>query len=219
MGTFTSAERLVQLLKPVYGRFAGKPDLEILVELARKMGAANFDYTGPEQVFDEIASLVAPYKGISYGRLQEKGVNWPCPDENDPGRPILYEGGFPAGKAKLFPAAKPSAVKGERPMFLIPSVVKFHSGSFSSWSPSLMEVCPEAIAEMNSLDMAALGVAEGDSVRISGSAGSSIVVKATASYRAMAGSIIVPYHFGSVRLNSLTDWGNGPLTVKVEKSA
>ena len=39
---------------------------------------------------DEIASLVPIYGGISYDRLEERGIQWPCPDKNHPGTTTLY---------------------------------------------------------------------------------------------------------------------------------
>ncbi len=92
-----------------------------------------------------------------------------------PARAFWYEGGFPRGKAQLIPAAPASQQQTDaQSMYLIPGILKFHSGSFSEWSPSLMEVCPEGFVEMNFRDLKGLGLKDGDEVRITGYDGASI---------------------------------------------
>ena len=80
-----------------------------------------------------------------------------------------------------------------------------------------MEVSPTASAEMNAKDLKALGLKDGDMVRITASDGSSIQTVVRRSRRAVEGSIIVPHHFSSVRLNSLTRWTQAAVKIKVEK--
>jgi predicted molibdopterin-dependent oxidoreductase YjgC len=217
-GTFTSAERRIQKLNPSSKQSCGKPDLEIFMTLASKMGKTDLKYNGYAEVMNEIASSVPMYAGVSYERLGIEGVVWPCVDSEDSGRPTLYEGGFPIGKAKLAVAGPFGTVLTKTDSFrLIPCVQKFHSGSFSEWSPSLMEVCPSGFAEMNGTDMAGLGVAEGSDIKVTGSGGT-IIFKVKQSRRPVKGTILVPYHFSSNKLNSFTDWGSTEIPIKVEKA-
>ncbi len=219
MGTFTSAERLVQRLKPTMVRAGAKSDLEIFCALAALMGKPAMTYASPQAVFDEIGRHVPVYAGITYDKIADRGVHWPCVDEEDPGKPVLYEGGFPGGKAKLIPAPpleKPA--EGDLPYRLIPGVLKFHSGSFSQWSSSLMEVHGDGVAEMNREDMGKLGVAEGETVRITSDEGASVTAKVKSSPRALPGSIVAPYHFSTLRLNELTGRDAYWVNVKVEKA-
>ncbi|MHB8202538.1 MAG: molybdopterin-dependent oxidoreductase [Desulfomonilaceae bacterium] len=217
-GTFTSAERRIQKLNPSSKQSCGKPDLEIFMTLASKMGKTDLKYNGYAEVMNEIASSVPMYAGVSYERLGIEGVVWPCVDAEDSGRPTLYEGGFPIGKAKLAAAEPFGTVLTKTDSFrLIPCVQKFHSGSFSEWSPSLMEVCPSGFAEMNGSDMAGLGVAEGSDIKVTGSGGT-IIFKVKQSRRPVKGTILVPYHFSSNKLNSFTDWGSTEIPIKVEKA-
>ena len=217
-GTFTSAERRIQKLNPSSKISCGKPDLELFMTLASKMGKADLNYSGYAEVMDEIASSVPMYSGVSYGRLGLQGVVWPCVDAEDSGRPTLYEGGFPIGKAKLATAEPFAGVLPKADSFrLIPCVQKFHSGSFSEWSPSLMEVCPSGFAEMNGHDMAGLGVVDGSDIKVTGSGGT-IILKVKQSRRPVKGTILVPYHFSSNNLNSFTDWGSTEIPIKVEKA-
>ncbi len=218
-GTFTSADRLVQRLKPIIKTNEAKSDFEIFQTIAALMGKPEMTYGSPEQVMVEIAELVDVYKGISYDRIVEDGVPWPCADADDPGNRILYEGGFPGGKAKLpvAPAFEQASDDG-LPMFLIQGMLKFHSGSFSQWSASLMEVSSEATAELSREDMKALGVSEGDPVTITADNGVSMTVKVKAGRRALPGRVIVPSHFPDVKVNSLTEWDKPVTKVKIEKA-
>jgi len=217
-GTFTSAERRIQRLVPVVKQRVGKSDLEVFSALSAVMGKPAMTYAGPRQVMDEIAELVSVYGGVSYDRIGSDGISWPCADAEDPGRKVLYEGGFPGGKAKLLPAPALCGPAGDGlPMYLIVGALKFHSGSFSEWSPSLTEVCPEAVAEMNVADMDRLGLDEGEAVRIRGASGAWIQVKVKSTRRPLPGTIIVPQHFSAVQLNRLTSWDTPVVKVKVDK--
>ncbi|HTY23546.1 MAG TPA: molybdopterin-dependent oxidoreductase [Desulfomonilaceae bacterium] len=217
MGTYTSAERLVQRIRPLLSPGKGKSDIEIFIALAALMGNPSMTYAGPEQVMKEIASLVDVYGGISYDRLAEGGIHWPCVDTEDPGQGILYEGGFPKGKARLIPAAAIGEPQSDGlPMYLVPAILKFHSGSFSEWSSSLIEVCPEGFAEMNAKDLKELDLKDGDTVKITGNDGG-IEIRVKKSPRAVKGTVIVPQHFSAVKLNDLTRRQQPALRVRVEK--
>jgi predicted molibdopterin-dependent oxidoreductase YjgC len=219
MGTYTSAERLVQRIRPVFSPARGKSDMEIFTALAALMGSPAMTYAGPEQVMSEIATVVDVYRGISYDRLVEKGLPWPCVDPEDPGKSILYETGFPRGKARFLPAEPPAVQSNDGlPMTLSPGILKFHSGSFSEWSSSLMEVCPEGFAEMNSKDMKELGLQEEENVRITSGDRAAIYVRVKKSYRAPKGTVIVPGHFSQIKLNILTRRGRPGVNVRVEKA-
>jgi len=217
-GTFTSAERRIQKLNPSAKQAFGKSDLEIFMALALKMGKPDLSYAGYPEVMNEIAGSVPIYGGVSYERIGIEGLVWPCLDAEDSGRSTLYEGGFPSGKAKLA-AAQPFEMVSTRAgsFSLIPCVQKFHSGSFSEWSPSLMEVCPSGFAEMNGADMASLGVTEGSNIKVTGSGGT-IVLKVKQSRRPVKGTVLVPYHFSNNKLNSFTDWGSTEILIQVEKA-
>jgi predicted molibdopterin-dependent oxidoreductase YjgC len=218
-GTYTSSERLVQRLKPLGHDTAAKTDLEVFTALAATMGKPSLSYTGPEQVMAEIAKLVDVYSGVSYQRLSQGPIPWPCVDAEDPGKAVLYEGGFPKGKAQLAPAATleaPSA-NGQFPLALVPSILKFHSGSFSSWSPSLCEVCPDGVAEMNPKDIKAMGLTPGAAIKITAINGASLEVAVKRSRRAPEGVVLVPQHFSALKLNDLTGWDHPAVKIRIEK--
>lgn len=217
-GTYTSADRRIQRLRPSTKMAKAKSDLEIFIALAALMGKPSMTYSGPERVMEEISSLVDVYGGVAYQRLGDRGITWPCLDSGDEGKELLYEGGFPSGKARLIPA--PAIVEPEDeilPLYLIPGILKFHSGSMSQYSSSLTEVSPEPYAEMNPRDLKVLGLSDGDTIKVTDSNGTSAQLKAKWSPRAVDGTIIVPYHFGMLKLNSFFRWNKPVVKVQVEK--
>ena len=90
-GTVTSSERRVQRVRKALEPPGGaRPDLAILVELGRRLGA-DLGTADAEKVWDELRSLSPWHGGMSYRRLEElKGIAWPCPDESHPGSPFLH---------------------------------------------------------------------------------------------------------------------------------
>ena len=89
-GTYTNMERRVQLLRPAVGaRGDEQADWSTLAQIAKRMGISGFDYYSPEDIFAEITSLVETYRGISYKRLRQGGLQWPCLEADLPDTPIL----------------------------------------------------------------------------------------------------------------------------------
>ena len=70
----------------------------ILVDIAKRLGAEGFDYEKSEDVFKEIKETTPQYAGITYDRIEQDGIQWPCPSEDHPGTPILHVGKFTQGK-------------------------------------------------------------------------------------------------------------------------
>jgi predicted molibdopterin-dependent oxidoreductase YjgC len=91
-GTVTNSERRVQRVrKALEAPGQVRDDTWILAELARRLG---FDWGEPtaEQIWDELRSLSPMHAGMRYDRLEAMGgIQWPCPDEQHPGSPILHE--------------------------------------------------------------------------------------------------------------------------------
>ncbi len=101
LGTYTNTERRVQLSQPaVEPPGEAFPGWAIISELAGWLGF-DWNYEGPEDIFAEIASLTPHYGGISYERLLEQGLQWPCPEEGHPGTRFLYAGRFSRGLGRF----------------------------------------------------------------------------------------------------------------------
>ena len=103
-GTYTNLERRVQLLSPALGPKGDEDaDWRILAQIARRMGAEGFDHPEEESIFDELNNLAMIYGGITYGRLSDGGMQWPCLAADMLDTPILYENTLDTDRPKLAP--------------------------------------------------------------------------------------------------------------------
>ena len=101
-GTFTNAERRIQLVRKVVAPKNGYEDWEITQLIAQAMGY-DMHYTHPSQIMDEIARLTPTFKGVSFDLLEWEGsVQWPCNDEHPTGTPVMHVDKFVRGKGKFF---------------------------------------------------------------------------------------------------------------------
>jgi assimilatory nitrate reductase catalytic subunit len=122
-GTMTNLEGRVVLRERAAAPPDGvRTDLEVLAELASRLGSPVAMATDPGEVFDELARAsaggLADYAGISHERLRiERGVFWPCPAADHPGTPRVFTDSFatPDGRARcrvvdhVGPAEQPDA--------------------------------------------------------------------------------------------------------------
>ncbi len=90
-GTVTSSERRVQRVrKALDPPFGARDDIEILCEIARRLGR-DWEHPTPEELWNECRSLSEWHRGMSYRRLEELGgLHWPCPSEDHAGSPFLH---------------------------------------------------------------------------------------------------------------------------------
>ena len=105
-GTFTNTERRVNRVRarvPCPGD--ARVDREIVIDLARALGANWPDYPDAESVWNEMADLAPAWYGIRYDRLEEQGMQWPAPELGHPGSPYLHapRPARAGGRAKFFP--------------------------------------------------------------------------------------------------------------------
>ncbi len=99
-GTVTTAEgRVIKINKAVDCPGEARQDWRIIQDMARALGRERgFTFAGPREIFEElrVASKggVADYSGITYEKIErQQGVFWPCPAEDHPGTPRLFEPG------------------------------------------------------------------------------------------------------------------------------
>jgi anaerobic selenocysteine-containing dehydrogenase len=101
LGTFTNADRTVHLSeKAVEPPGESRSDFDIFVDFADRMGFTDRDgaplvkWREPEEAFRAFADLTrgrpADYSGLSYARLRQGPVRWPCDESRPDGTPRLY---------------------------------------------------------------------------------------------------------------------------------
>jgi formate dehydrogenase major subunit len=207
-GTYTNTDSRVQLArKAIEPPGQARVDWHIIADLANRMGYP-MRYTSEEEIWQEIVSLTPPFAGITYERLEQQGIPWPCPEPGHPGMLIRFTDTFPRGKAKFVPAEFAPAK--ELPDEAYPLVLNtgrvlehWHTGTMTRRAKALDEIAPEALLEMTSEDMQALGVADGEFVRVVSRRGE-VTVKALCSHKPSRGSVFLPFHFKEAAANLLT---------------
>ena len=207
-GTVTNTERRVQRVRKVVAPVGqARPDWAILADLATRMGSP-MHYDSAEEVFEEIRSLTPSYAGISYARIEQEGLQWPCPNEEHPGTVYLHRDRFTRGKG-LFHAVEyiPAAElpDDEYPFMLNTGRVlyHYHTTSMTRRSEGLMFRYPKGYLEMHPKDADRLGVRDDDVVRVLSRRGS-IEIAARVTDRSPVGMVFVPFHFFEAAANRLT---------------
>ena len=226
-GTFTCTERRIQLVrKAVTPPGQARPDWQILCALAKRIqkrlgldpqGApyACWDYDHPQAIMAEIAALTPSYGGVRYDRLEKSGLQWPCPTTEHPGTKILHKDRFSRGLGHfgavewLPPQETPNA---DYPLLLTTGRVlyHFHGGTMTRRSPGLNAIYPEGKVEINPLDARALGIADGDMVKVSSRRGQ-VVAKAEVVDRTDKGVVFMTFHFKEAAANLLTNAALDPI--------
>jgi len=208
-GTFTNSERRVQRIRrAVAAPGEARPDWEIICQVSTGMGYP-MHYDHPGQVWDELASLTPSMAGISYDRIEDVGLQWPCPTKDHPGTVFLHEGRFTRGKGLFHvidfrpPAEVPDA---EYPLILSTGRTLYHYnvGNMTRKSAAIHQKSPENFVEVHVDDAAGLGIADGDMVRVTTRRGS-VVVRARVARRVRAGATWMPFHFAESSTNLLTN--------------
>jgi predicted molibdopterin-dependent oxidoreductase YjgC len=207
-GTFTSAFRLVQRVRPLMEPLGdSRPDGEIFQELSRRMGYG-MSYASAAEIMAEIASLTPPYGGIAYDRLENGGLRLPCPTKEHPGTEFLWAKTFntPDGKGKFFPAPyQPPAetTDDDYPFLLTTGKERYHlhTGGCTRESYPLVRLAPEDLLELNPADADRLGVADGGTVSVRSRRGR-VDLAVTVTDRVPTGTVFATFHASEV--NALT---------------
>jgi formate dehydrogenase alpha subunit len=95
--------------------------------------------------------------------------------------------------------------------------ILYHSGTTTAWSENNLTVAPEGYIEISTADAARLGIAEGDSLKVT-SANGGINGKAHVTNRLQAGLLFAPSHFRALNANSLLGGSANVVSVSVEKA-
>jgi formate dehydrogenase major subunit len=209
-GTFMNAERRIQRVRKAIDPVgSARSDWEIICDVARAMGKADlFSFSSAEQIWDEIRSVWRAGAGITYERLEQGGLQWPCPAETHPGTQILHEEAFSMGKrAALRPIeyqATAEAPDGEYPFTLITgrTLYQFNAGTMTSRTANNL-LRPNDCLDISAADAGRLRLSDGQRVRICSRYGQAILpIKIQDSVR--PGELFATFHTPAVFLNLVT---------------
>ena len=219
-GTSTTVEgRVVKLNQAKKPPGRARVDWDIIRDLAHRLDRGRyFDFEGPRDLFEELrrasAGGKADYAGITWERIEdEMGVFWPCPTEDHPGTPRLYEGGrfaFPDGRARFQPITyRPPAevVDDDYPIWLTTgrTVSQYLSGTQTRRIGPLMDQNPDPWCELHPRLAQQLGIVDGAPVKVtSRRASMTVAAKVVATIR--PDTVFIPYHWaGDQAANLLTN--------------
>ena len=215
-GTFSNTERKVQRVrKAVNGPNGTRADWEITADIARRMGF-DMDYASGSEIFDEMAASTPSYKGLSWKRLENGGISWPCPTADHPGTPILHVGKFTKGVGTFHAISWTPAAEipdNDYPLTLTTGRVlyHYHTGTMTRKSDGLNHQAPECFVEMSRADAAEYGLKDGDMVKVASRRGG-IKARVKVSRKMEKGTIFLPFHFAEAAANRLTNAKLDPIS-------
>jgi len=230
-GTLTATDRRVQRIRKAIEPIGGsKSDWQIICELAGKMGSQEFDYSSPDEIMDEIASVTPIYGGIVFERIEDIGLQWPCPSKEHPGTPYLHKGKFSRGKGKFFGIEfkEPAELTDADYPFILTTgrtIFHYHTGTMTRRTEALNREVPTGYMEINFKDAEKLNITEGEKVSVKSRRGK-IEVKVLKTGKVPEGVVFIPFHFAESPANMLTNSAFDPVAkipelkvcaVKVEK--
>ena len=226
-GTVTTAEgRVVRIRKAVNPPGNARSDTSILLEIARRLGAGkHFDFNSSEEIFNElrVASKggTADYFGITYQKIEDHmGIFWPCPSEDHPGTPRLWEDRkfkTPDGRAHFHgvPYRDPAEITdAEYPVILTTGrvVSQYLSGTQTRRIGKLVNQYPEPLLEIHPALATSLGIRQRELVRV-------VTRRGEAEFPAQIvetireDTVFVPYHWpGRKSANQLTSGHLDPVS-------
>ncbi len=208
VGTFTNTERRVQRVRrAVNSPGNAMKDSLIIMELSKRMGY-EMSYPHTVEIFREIGQAWPAMAGMSYSRLEDGGLQWPCPTPEHPGTQFLFKGGFPRGKGRLTLVKYKQSVEltdKDYPFILTTGrqLFQYHTGGMTRRVKPINTVSPESYVEINPDDARALAIEGGSKVKVSSRRGS-ITVKALVTKRPAKGVVFIPFHFKEGAANVLT---------------
>mgnify|MGYP001210706439 FL=1 len=218
-GVTTNGEgRVLKINKATEPPGEAKPDWWIVKELAERLGRGKFfPYNNTREMFDEMVEAsrgsTADYGGITWERIErENGVFWPCPTEDHPGTPRLFEDRFyhPDGRAKFHAVTYKGAAEkpdDEYPLIMTSGRVVFQylSGNQTRRIKFLVDQCPEPYVEVHPDTAAKLGIRDGERVKVVSRHGFGIF-PALVVRTIRPDTIFIPYHWGEeLAANQMTN--------------
>ena len=224
-GTFTNSERRVNRVRGVSEPPGiAQPDWWIFKEIARRMGHA-WAANSARKIWDDEISVLAPQlAGIKYSRLEEDGLQWPVPDMDHDGTPLLHRDGcFTCGLGRFVPAAwTPSAeVPDDRYPFVLSTgrrLYHYHTRTQTGRAAGLNDLLGEETADISPADARTLGIAHGERVRVKSRRGE-VTVKAKVTDEVPQGLVWMAFHFREACANWLTNPAFDPVSQTAEYKA
>ena len=221
-GTFTNAERRINRVRKVMAPKNGYADWEVTQLLANAMGA-DWRYTHPAQIMEEIAATTPSFAGVSYDLLEEHGsVQWPCNEEHPTGTPLMHMDGFVRGKGRFIHTeyiATDEKTGPRFPLLLTTGRIlsQYNVGAQTRRTANTVWH-GEDLLEIHPHDAEVRGIKEGDFVRLASRSGET-ALRATLTDRVSTGVVYTTFHHPDTQANVITtdysDWATNCPEYKV----
>ncbi|WP_334192611.1 formate dehydrogenase subunit alpha [Pararhodobacter sp.] len=221
-GTFTNAERRINMVRKVMAPKNGYEDWEITQMLANAMGA-NWNYAHPSQIMDEIALLTPSFAGVSYDMLEQKNsVQWPCNDKAPEGTPTMHVDGFVRGKGKFIRTEYVATDEKTGPRFPLLLTTgrilsQYNVGAQTRRTANVIWH-DQDVLEIHPHDAENRGIREGDYVRLASRSGET-TLRATITDKVSPGVVYTTFHHPDTQANVVTtdfsDWATNCPEYKV----
>lgn len=214
-GTFSNTERRVQRVRKAIEPVGdSKADWQILMDLMNYLGYEK-KYMHPSNIMEEIASLTPSYGGITYERLENGGIQWPCLDKNHPGTKYLHKGTMARGRGLFMPAEYVESAEmpdNEYPFVFTTGRIlyHYHTRTMTGRVEGINQIAPSSYVEINEVDANKLGIFNGDRVRLTSRRGQ---IETTAKITEIIDEnvLFMPFHFADGAANYLTNSAIDPI--------
>ncbi|MGE2730441.1 molybdopterin-dependent oxidoreductase [Mycolicibacterium vaccae] len=212
-----------------------RPDWQLICDMAARLGFGDaFGYRDSGEIFDEIRRFANPrtgydLRGVTYDRLREGPVQWPCPDEAAPSRnPIRYRNdgvsqhlfvdedgtqpqlAFPTPSRRAAFVARPYRGPAEAADDDFPVVLntgrlqhQWHTMTKTGRVARLNRLNPGPALEIHPDDAARLGARDGSPVEVRSRRGRA-VLPAALTDRVRPGTVWAPFHWNDEHGPDLT---------------
>ncbi len=221
-GTFTNAERRIQLVRRVIAPTAGYADWEVTQLLSNALGYP-MHYTHASQIMDEVAATTPTFAGVSFAKLDRLGsVQWPCNEAAPAGTPVMHMGHFVRGKGQfVLTEYMPTDEKvGPRfPLLLTTGRIlsQYNVGAQTRRTPNSLWHEEDRL-EIHPHDAEERGIRDGEWVRLESRAGAT-ALRALITERVAPGVVYTTFHHPDTQTNVVTtefsDWATNCPEYKV----
>jgi len=221
-GTFINAERRIQPVRKVMEPAGGYEDWEVTQLLANRMGA-EWSYTHPAEIIDEIARLTPTFGGFNWDKLLEIGsVQWPVNEQHPEGSPVMHVEGFVRGKGKFvvteyIPTDERSGPR--YPLLLTTGriLTQYNVGAQTRRTGNVVWH-DEDLLEMHPSDAENRGLKDGDYARLASRTGET-TLRVQVTDRVAPGVVYTTFHHPTTQANVVTtdfsDWATNCPEYKV----
>jgi assimilatory nitrate reductase catalytic subunit len=200
--------RVIHIRQAVTPPGDARLDSQIICDLAAHLGREQFfRFKCPRDIFNELREASrgghADYYGITYEKIDRQlGVFWPCPTEDHPGTPRLFEGNHffhPDGKAQFHVAeyrASGDPVDDKFPIYLTTGrvVSQYLSGTQTRRIGALVDQYPEPRVEIHPQLAKKQGIRNNDWVTVK-TRRDEMTLRAMVVRTIRPDTVFIPYHW------------------------